>query len=176
MHSSTRAWLVRKLQSDTSRKLPRPVSGNTLLAFASGEAWRQAPRLMIPRGCGDPREPAGSAVLAGGFTPGIERERSAARTGSSARARGNGTDISGNLLLVFWDQRSVGGRHRGWLSPAARVARGQRKDLFMGEARLHVVFGTGQVGNALAGHLAGLGVAVRAVSGHRPGTLAGGHR
>ena len=45
----------------------------------------------------------------------------------------------------------------------------------MGEARLHVVFGTGQVGNALAAHLAGLGVAVRAVL-HRPGTLAGGHR
>ena len=32
----------------------------------------------------------------------------------------------------------------------------------MGEARLHVVFGTGEVGNALAAHLAGLGVAVRA--------------
>ena len=44
----------------------------------------------------------------------------------------------------------------------------------MGEARLHVVFGTGQVGNALAAHLAGLGVAVRGVSRHRPPTLAGG--
>ena len=38
----------------------------------------------------------------------------------------------------------------------------------MGENRLHVVFGTGQVGNALAAHLAGLGIAVRAVSRHRP--------
>ena len=38
----------------------------------------------------------------------------------------------------------------------------------MGEARLHVVFGTGQVGSALAAHLAGLGAAVRAVSRHRP--------
>ena len=38
----------------------------------------------------------------------------------------------------------------------------------MGEDRLHVVFGTGQVGNALAAHLAGLGIAVRAVSRHRP--------
>jgi hypothetical protein len=46
----------------------------------------------------------------------------------------------------------------------------------MAEARLHVVFGTGQVENALAAHLAGLGVAVRVVSRHRPGTLAGGHR
>jgi nucleoside-diphosphate-sugar epimerase len=44
----------------------------------------------------------------------------------------------------------------------------------MGEDRLHVVFGTGQVGSALAGHLAGLGVAVRAVSRSRPATLAGG--
>jgi len=44
----------------------------------------------------------------------------------------------------------------------------------MGEDRLHVVFGTGQVGSALAAHLAGLGVAVRAVSRHRPATLAGG--
>ena len=44
----------------------------------------------------------------------------------------------------------------------------------MGEARLHLVFGTGQVGNALAAHLAGLGVAVRAVSRHRPSALAGG--
>jgi nucleoside-diphosphate-sugar epimerase len=43
----------------------------------------------------------------------------------------------------------------------------------MGEARLHVVFGTGQVGSALAAHLAGLGMAVRAVSRHRPPTLAG---
>jgi predicted dinucleotide-binding enzyme len=36
------------------------------------------------------------------------------------------------------------------------------------------VFGTGQAGNALAAHLAGLGVAVRAVSRHRPAELAGG--
>jgi nucleoside-diphosphate-sugar epimerase len=44
----------------------------------------------------------------------------------------------------------------------------------MGEARLHVVFGTGQVGSTLAAHLAGLGIAVRAVSRHRPAELAGG--
>ena len=43
----------------------------------------------------------------------------------------------------------------------------------MGEDRLHVVFGTGQVGNVLAAHLAGLGIAVRAVSRHRPAALAG---
>ena len=43
----------------------------------------------------------------------------------------------------------------------------------MGEDRLHVVFGTGQVGSALAGHLTGLGIAVRAVSRHRPPALAG---
>ena len=59
------------------------------------------------------------------------------------------------------------------LSPTARVARGQQKDLVMGKAQLHVVFGTGQVGNALAAHLAGLGVAVRAVSRPRPAELAG---
>jgi nucleoside-diphosphate-sugar epimerase len=44
----------------------------------------------------------------------------------------------------------------------------------MGEDRLHVVFGTGQVGSTLAAHLAGLGVAVRTVSRHRPAELAGG--
>ena len=44
----------------------------------------------------------------------------------------------------------------------------------MAEDRLHVVFGTGQVGSALGAHLAGLGVAVRAVSRHRPAALAGG--
>jgi hypothetical protein len=43
----------------------------------------------------------------------------------------------------------------------------------MGDDRLHVVFGTGQVGTALAAHLAGLGMAVRAVSRHRPAALAG---
>jgi uncharacterized protein YbjT (DUF2867 family) len=43
----------------------------------------------------------------------------------------------------------------------------------MGEDRLHVVFGTGQVGSALAAQLAGLGIAVRAVSRHRPAALAG---
>jgi nucleoside-diphosphate-sugar epimerase len=44
----------------------------------------------------------------------------------------------------------------------------------MGEDRLHVVFGTGQVGSALAAHLAGLGMAVRAVSRHGPAAPAGG--
>ena len=44
----------------------------------------------------------------------------------------------------------------------------------MGEERLHVVFGTGQVGTALIAHLRSLGVAVRAVSRHRPRTLAEG--
>src|SRR5580700_9356880 len=39
--------------------------------------------------------------------------------------------------------------------------------------RLHIVFGTGQVGSALAAHLAGLGIPVRAVSRHRPPALAG---
>ena len=43
----------------------------------------------------------------------------------------------------------------------------------MGENRLHVVFGTGQVGSALAAHLAGMGNPVRAVSRHRPPALAG---
>jgi nucleoside-diphosphate-sugar epimerase len=43
----------------------------------------------------------------------------------------------------------------------------------MGEDRLHVVFGTGQVGNTLTAHLARLGIAVRAVSRHRPPALAG---
>jgi nucleoside-diphosphate-sugar epimerase len=40
--------------------------------------------------------------------------------------------------------------------------------------RLHVVFGTGQVGNALAARLAGLGIPVRMVSRHRPAALPGG--
>ena len=47
------------------------------------------------------------------------------------------------------------------------------EDRVMGENRLHVVFGTGQVGSALAAHLAGIGNPVRAVSRHRPPTLAG---
>jgi nucleoside-diphosphate-sugar epimerase len=41
----------------------------------------------------------------------------------------------------------------------------------MAEDRLHVVFGTGQVGAALTAHLVGLGLAVRAVSRHRPTAL-----
>ena len=44
----------------------------------------------------------------------------------------------------------------------------------MGADRLHVVFGTGQVGSTLAAHLSGLGVAVRAVSRHRPSALPSG--
>jgi nucleoside-diphosphate-sugar epimerase len=47
------------------------------------------------------------------------------------------------------------------------------QDPLMDEDRLHIVFGTGQVGRALAAHLAGLGLAVRAVSRHRPAALAG---
>ena len=42
-----------------------------------------------------------------------------------------------------------------------------------GQDRLHVVFGTGQVGNVLAAYLAGHGMAVRAVSRRRPTGLAG---
>jgi nucleoside-diphosphate-sugar epimerase len=42
------------------------------------------------------------------------------------------------------------------------------------ESGLHVVFGAGQVGHALASRLAGLGLAVRAVSRHRPPALADG--
>ncbi len=43
----------------------------------------------------------------------------------------------------------------------------------MDEGHLHVVFGTGQVGQALVTHLTTRGVAVRAVSRHRPPALAG---
>ncbi len=43
----------------------------------------------------------------------------------------------------------------------------------MSDDRLQIVFGAGQVGNALAAHLAGLGHPVRAVSRHRPPALAG---
>jgi nucleoside-diphosphate-sugar epimerase len=42
----------------------------------------------------------------------------------------------------------------------------------MSEGGLHVVFGTGQVGLALADRLAGLNIPVRAVSRHRPAVLA----
>ncbi len=44
----------------------------------------------------------------------------------------------------------------------------------MGEERLHVVFGTGQVGSALAAHLGAMGIAARAVSRNRPRALADG--
>src|SRR5579871_3850626 len=43
-----------------------------------------------------------------------------------------------------------------------------------GQNRLHVVFGAGQVGSALAARLAGLGIPVRAVSRHRPAALPAG--
>jgi nucleoside-diphosphate-sugar epimerase len=43
-----------------------------------------------------------------------------------------------------------------------------------GEDRLHVVFGTGQVGRVLAVMLAGRGLTVRVVSRHRPAALADG--
>jgi nucleoside-diphosphate-sugar epimerase len=44
----------------------------------------------------------------------------------------------------------------------------------MGEERLHVVLGTGQVGSALAAHLGAMGIAARAVSRNRPRALADG--
>ena len=44
----------------------------------------------------------------------------------------------------------------------------------MDEDRLHVVFGTGQVGRTLATRLTDRGLKVRAVSQHRPVTLAEG--
>jgi nucleoside-diphosphate-sugar epimerase len=51
---------------------------------------------------------------------------------------------------------------------------GQGKEPAMGEDRLHVVFGTGQVGSALAAQLTGMGLAVRTVSRDRPRALADG--
>ena len=42
----------------------------------------------------------------------------------------------------------------------------------MSEQSLHVVFGTGQVGRAVANRLAGSGISVRAISRHRPKDLA----
>jgi len=44
----------------------------------------------------------------------------------------------------------------------------------MSEDPLHVIFGSGQVGLALAARLSGLGIAVRSVSRHRPAALAEG--
>ena len=74
--------------------------------------------------------------------------------------------FSGTSVASVADTEAGCRRPPGWLG-------GQRKDLFMGEARLHVVFGTGQVGNALAAHLAGLGVAVRAPDFFGPGVTQG---
>jgi nucleoside-diphosphate-sugar epimerase len=59
--------------------------------------------------------------------------------------------------------------------PSAATRRHRIPELLpMDEGPLHVVFGTGQVGVALAAQLAAQGVAVRTVSRHRPGTLANG--
>ncbi len=44
----------------------------------------------------------------------------------------------------------------------------------MSEDRIHVVFGVGQVGRALTARLAGMGLAVRAVSRSRPSELVAG--
>jgi len=57
------------------------------------------------------------------------------------------------------------------VGPAAAFA---APELLMSEDRLHVVFGTGQVGHALAAVLAGRGLTVRVVSRHRPPELAEG--
>ena len=54
------------------------------------------------------------------------------------------------------------------------LPQGQREDPATGKGRLHVVFGTGQVGTALAAHLADRGIPVRTVSKHRPAALPGG--
>ena len=72
----------------------------------------------------------------------------------------------------------AGGPGSGTPEPGSRrpsgVPEGQRQDPVSGADRLHVVFGTGQVGSALAAHLAGLGIPVRTVSRHRPPALPGG--
>ena len=57
------------------------------------------------------------------------------------------------------------------LSPTARLL-GVGEDPLMSEDWLHIVFGTGQAGNALAAYPAGQGIAVRALSRHRPPALA----
>ena len=114
---------------------------------------------MIPGGCGDAREPASSAVLAGGLMPGIERERSGEPEAPPDYATMVPAFLEINCLFSGTSVASVADIEAG-LSPTARVARGQQKDLVMGKAQLHVVLGTGQVGNALAPHPAALGVAV----------------
>ena len=57
------------------------------------------------------------------------------------------------------------------IGPADAIA---APDSPVGEERLHVVFGTGQVGRALAAHLTRQGLTVRAVSRHQPPGLDGG--
>ena len=52
------------------------------------------------------------------------------------------------------------------LSLTAGLLEGRREDRVMGEARLHVVFGTGQAGKGSSAQLAGVGVAVPAASRH----------
>src|SRR6476646_10407960 len=76
------------------------------------------------------------------------------------------------FIASFLDRRSVSYRPRAWPSPTGRLP-GASEDLVTAEDRLHVVFGTGEVGTTLAAHLADLGLAVRAVSRHRPPALAG---
>ena len=105
------------------------------------------------------------AAVGNGFRAWLARQPDSGRVQS--------TKISRNSLLVFWDQRRVGGGTEARLSPAVRVARGQRGDLVMAEDRLHVVFGTGQVGSALE-RTSPAWVPVRAVSRNRPATLAEG--
>jgi hypothetical protein len=60
------------------------------------------------------------------------------------------------------DKRSVSGNGRGWAVDDRRDLRVSDRIRVMGEARLHVVFGRGQAGNALTARLPRLGVAVRA--------------
>jgi hypothetical protein len=76
-------------------------------------------------------------------------------------------NISRNILLVLWIRHSVGCTHRGPAvadGPAARRQRGPAHERVLAR----IVFGTGQVGDPLAAYLAGQGIAVRAVSRHRP--------
>jgi hypothetical protein len=81
-------------------------------------------------------------------------------------------NISRNLLLVLaYGVASLAGIEVP-LSPTVRLL-GVSEDPLMSDDRLHIVFGTGQVGTTLAAHLAGMGIAVRTVSRHRPPALAG---
>ena len=134
-------------------------------SFTSGPADSTASTRCSPRPR-SPRPRAGPALTGSGASlpPPLCSRRPSKRTQTRTRNRRGALPTTQSPL----GNAELTDCHRGVTStpvPTTHSTRSAAVGAKTGEEQLHVVFGTGQVGTALAAHLTGMGLAVRTCHG-----------